>query len=262
MNGMSFTVSGVLAALFLLIGILGCVEIGRRVGIHRMRKDPDAHQGVRAVEGAVFGLLSLLIAFTIYGAAERLDKRRELLVEETNRIAEAWRRIDLLAPADQPAVREIFRQYLDSRLDLYRKLRQGKEAAAEEMAISQKLQNVVWQKSLAAAESQSASKDATRLLVPALNQMIEITTDQAMALRMHPPTIIFVMLFGVSFASSLLAGYSMASASSHNWLYTFCFAAVLAVSVYVIIDLEYPRLGLIRVDSFDQALVDLRHEFN
>jgi hypothetical protein len=33
----------------------------------------------------------------------------------------------------------------------------------------------------------------------------------------------------------------------------------MAVSVYVILDIEYPRLGLIRVDAFDQALVDLRN---
>jgi len=32
----------------------------------------------------------------------------------------------------------------------------------------------------------------------------------------------------------------------------------MALAVYVIIDIEYPRLGLIRVDAFDQALVDLR----
>jgi hypothetical protein len=35
------------------------------------------------------------------------------------------------------------------------------------------------------------------------------------------------------------------------------FAAILAVAVYVILDLEFPRLGLIRVEAFDQALVDL-----
>ena len=32
----------------------------------------------------------------------------------------------------------------------------------------------------------------------------------------------------------------------------------LAVALYVILDIEYPRLGLIRVDAFDQALVELR----
>ncbi|HVQ75688.1 MAG TPA: hypothetical protein VMT79_09145 [Candidatus Binatia bacterium] len=29
-------------------------------------------------------------------------------------------------------------------------------------------------------------------------------------------------------------------------------------AVYVIVDLEYPRFGLIRVDAFDRVLVDLR----
>jgi hypothetical protein len=33
---------------------------------------------------------------------------------------------------------------------------------------------------------------------------------------------------------------------------------VSTVAVYVILHLEYPRLGLIRVDTFDQALSELR----
>jgi len=37
-----------------------------------------------------------------------------------------------------------------------------------------------------------------------------------------------------------------------------CFAFIIAITVYVILDIEYPRLGLIRVDAFDQALVDVR----
>lgn len=36
------------------------------------------------------------------------------------------------------------------------------------------------------------------------------------------------------------------------------FAVALAVAVYVILDLEFPRLGLIRVDEFDLALEELR----
>ena len=40
------------------------------------------------------------------------------------------------------------------------------------------------------------------------------------------------------------------------------FPLVMAVSVYVILDMEYPRLGVIRVDAFDQALVDLRRGMN
>jgi hypothetical protein len=96
------------------------------------------------------------------------------------------------------------------------------------------------------------------LLLPALNAMIDITTTRTMATQMHPPTIIFVMLFGLALASAMLAGYAMAGAKTRSWLHMLGFAVALAVSVYVILDLEFPRLGLIRVDPFDQALVDLR----
>ena len=39
-------------------------------------------------------------------------------------------------------------------------------------------------------------------------------------------------------------------------------ALVMAFAVYAILDIEYPRFGLIRVDAFDQALVDLRESMD
>lgn len=57
--------------------------------------------------------------------------------------------------------------------------------------------------------------------------------------------------------SALLAGYGMVG-KSRNWLHIFCFALVIAVTVFIILDIEYPGLGLIRVDDFDQALLELR----
>lgn len=50
----------------------------------------------------------------------------------------------------------------------------------------------------------------------------------------------------------------MAGGESRSWLHMLCFAVVIAVAVFVILDLEYPRLGLTRVDAFDQARVQLR----
>jgi hypothetical protein len=40
------------------------------------------------------------------------------------------------------------------------------------------------------------------------------------------------------------------------------FAASLALTVDTIIDLEFPRVGVIRVDFYDQALVNLRNSMN
>jgi hypothetical protein len=71
-----------------------------------------------------------------------------------------------------------------------------------------------------------------------------------------------MMLFGLALAASLLAGYGMTGSKVRSWFHMVGFALVVAVSVYVILDLEYPRLGLIRVDALDQALVDLRESMN
>ena len=57
-------------AISLFFGMLLLLEWGRRFGARRLAQDPaGAHAGVGAVEGAVFGLLGLLVAFTFSGAA-------------------------------------------------------------------------------------------------------------------------------------------------------------------------------------------------
>jgi len=76
-----------------------------------MKEDPEgARAGAGAVEGSVFGLLGLLIAFTFSGAAFRFDARRQLAVEETNAIGTAYLRLDLLPADKQPALRDSFRR--------------------------------------------------------------------------------------------------------------------------------------------------------
>jgi hypothetical protein len=95
------------------------------------------------------------------------------------------------------------------------------------------------------------------LLLPALNAMIDISTTRTMAGQVHPPPVIFAMLCVLVLASALLAGFSMAGPQPRSWIHMRVFALIMAVTVYVIIDLEYPRLGLIRVDAVDQVLVDL-----
>jgi hypothetical protein len=98
----------------------------------------------------------------------------------------------------------------------------------------------------------------TMLLLPALNQMIDITTTRTMATQMHPPVIIFVMLVLLALLSALLAGHDLARAGTRNWLHTLGYATILSLTVYVIIGIEFPRMGFIRIDAIDQVLVELR----
>jgi hypothetical protein len=253
---MNFTLTALLLALALFLGMLLLLEIGRRIGLRRGAKDADGEsEGVGAVGGAVFALLGLLLAFTFSGATLRFDVRRQLIVEETNAIGTAYLRLDLLPAETQPALKERFREYLGARLEAYRAL-PDIAAAKVGLARAAQLQGQIWEQAVAACQK-SNYQPATMLLLPALNAMIDITTTRAMATQTHPPTIIFVLLFGMALAAALMAGYGMAGARSRSWMHQLVFAATIAISVYVIIDVEYPRAGLIRVDAFDQALEDL-----
>jgi hypothetical protein len=88
--------------------------------------------------------------------------------------------------------------------------------------------------------------------------MIDITSTRLAAMRMHPPMIIFLMLAGLTLVGSLLAGNGMAGSKKRGWIHMLVFATIMAGSVYIIVDLEFPRAGLIRIDAFDQVLVEVR----
>src|SRR5262245_13888009 len=259
---MGFTAIVLSLAAGLFVGILICFEVGRLIAIRHAKTHADADlSGTGSIGTAVFALLGLLFAFTFYGAAGRFDTRRELIVEEANAIGTAYLRTQLLPSDVQPKIQELFRKYVDSRLDFYKNL-ETRGASPEALAPSQELQDELWRQSVSASQSRGAHPDAGKLLLPGLNEMIGITTTRTMAFQMHPPTIIFALLFGLSFLAAILAGDSMAEAKARNWLYMVAFAAMMAVSVFVILDLEFPRLGLIRVNAFDQALIDVRARMN
>ena len=121
-----------------------------------------------------------------------------------------------------------------------------------------RLQKDLWRQALAATRASGSHPNLTMLLLPALNAMIDISTTRTRASYVHPPMIIFAMLMALGMAAALLAGHGMSAAKTRSWTHVVAFAAAVAASLYVILEIEYPRLGLIRVDSFDEALVDLR----
>jgi hypothetical protein len=240
----------------LFVGMIVLLELGRRLGQRRQGKDEQgARAGLGAVEGAVFALMGLLVAFTFSGAATRFDNRRQLIVEEANAIGTAWLRLDLLPAAAQPELRDLFRRYLDSRLAITQKM-PDVEAARLELGKASALQGEIWSRVVAACQQSPNLMMAQ--VVPALNQMFDVAATRTMAAQMHPPAIVFVMLGVLALMSSLLAGYAMAGGKTRSWIHIIAFVLIMATTVYVILDLEFPRLGFIRIDAMDRMLLDLR----
>ena len=244
-----------------LPGLFACILlfawIGRRIGGLRSREETERERvGLVTVETAIYALLGLMIAFTFSGATSRFDARRAQIVQEANALGTAYLRLDLLPAAAQPALRDRFRRYTDARMAAYRAL-PDLEAMSAQLARADELQSEIWKDAIAALRG--APPEASLLLIPALNDMIDITTTRAVSLRTHTPPVILIALVVLTLICSLLVGYGLAGGKPFATnLHMIGFALMMTVTIYVILDLDHPRVGLIRVDFADQALIDAR----
>ena len=243
-----------LPSLFLVMLVL--LEVGRRLGMRRVASETEQERaGLIAMEAAIFALLGLMLAFTFSGAASRFESRRVMTVDEANAIGTAYLRLDLLPVSAQPALREKFRRYTEARLLVYQVL---PDLAASKTHTLQGtvLQQEIWTGAVTALHDSPTA--ATMLLLPALNQMIDIPTSRAIAARTHTPTLILGTLAILAMVCSFLAGYSLASGSRLSArLHMIGFALVVTATLYVILDLDYPRVGLISLEYADQAFIDV-----
>ena len=240
----------------LFFGVLVFIEAGRWLGRRRAADETERERVVlNTIETAIYAWLGLMVAFTFSGAANRFDLRRTLTVDEANAIGTAYLRLDVLPGAAQPALRERFRRYTEARLAVYRALPDvGASDAHAARAVA--MQGEIW------ADAVTALKDAppasSLLLVPALNEMIDITTTRSIALRTHTPPVVLGTLLVLTMVCSLMIGHGLGRRRGVSvLLHTLGFAAVLTVTMYVIIDLDHPRVGLIRLDYVDRALTDV-----
>ena len=242
----------------LFLGMVACLEMGFRVGSRSSATSPElAHEGLGAIEAAVFALLGLLLAFSFAGGMSRLDARRQMIVREANSISSAYSRLDLLSAKDQPQMRRLFREYLDTRIQAYED-HSEQVAAAQSVARVAQLQQEIWSQAVAASRT-DASQNIGRLLLPAINDMTDLTTMRFIVSRTHLPGLISALMISVALLSALLAGYAMSKRKSRSWFHALLYAGVIAITFYTVLDLDYPRSGgFIRLDAADLALRGLR----
>lgn len=238
------------------LGMLAMMEAGRRIGLWRLARDPEAaKEGIGPLEASVLGLLGLLVAFCFSGAAGRYDDRRDLVVQEANALGDAWARLDTLPEDLQPPLRDGLRRYLESRLETYRRL-PDIGAALSELRRSVEIQDEIWKGAVAACEDPRGQR-VTMLVLPALDAAFDMTTVRTAKAMQHPPVLIYVLLGVLALASALLAGHGLTHGKGRNWLSMLGYAAATAIALYTILDIEFPRIGLIRLDGEDRMLVEV-----
>ena len=248
------------------VGSIVLMNFGRYLGArHLAHEGASAVYGHNVIDSAVFALLGLLLAFVISGSLQRFDERRQLILQEMNAISTAYDRLDQFESDVGSKLKTDLKNYLQARIKLYHlpidfSLWSGLATFSTEQQAKIRTQRAaVWNGAIAACPP-TISRTACTLLLPSLNSVFEAAQLRAGANERHPPLIIYLMLFGLGFSASLVAGFGMAATKRRSWVHMLTFAGSLAFVLYVVTDLEYPRLGLIRTEAFDHFLIDLYNQ--
>jgi len=247
-------VLGGLAVLFFFM-LCAAIQVGRHLGGRRGAGEESGGAGAAAIEASVFALLGLLVAFTFSGAAQRMAERRNLLVQEVNAIGTAWLRIDMLNPADQPALRQLFRRYVDGRIDYYRHVADLDERDQIAAGVNE-TQKEIWSASMQAAQRSTPPFAAS--YAGAVNDMFDLSAAQTVTQKIHPPVVTYVFLCFLAVICGYFVGLNLARAYRSALIHQVLYALVMTAALYIIVDFEFPRIGAIRIDQADALLTAQR----
>jgi hypothetical protein len=243
---MIFFLFAVLIAAAFFVSSMFLLNYGRQLGLRYLQKDAGTMTGLTTVEGAVFALMGLLLAFTISGALQRFDERRQLVIQEANAASTAHDRLALFEGEVARDLQNKLRDYFQARIDLYRMphdyslLKRTEYFSDNQEDKILRAKNELWNAAVGACP-QSSFRPACGQALPVLANLFEVARLRLGAAEKHPPQIIYVILFGLGLGGSLLAGFGMAAAKSRSWIHMLIFATTLTVALYTLTDMEYPR---------------------
>ena len=235
-----------------LVIILLAAETGYRLGqIRHRRSDHEKEPTVGGIVAAELGLLAFLLAFAFSLAASRFEARRETLLSEANAIGTTFLRAKMLPEPERTEIQKLLREYVDVRL-----------VAVQEGTIesgihrSNELHSQLWDVAVAAAEKDPHSIQ-TGLFIQSLNEVIDLHAKRVLvALRSRIPTSIWLVLFAVSALAFGSMGYHSGLTGARRTPAVFPLALIFATVMWMVIDLDRPQEGLLRVSQ--QPMIDLR----
>ncbi len=240
----------------MVLGMYGCLELGRWWGRKQLAKNQSVgKEWIGIVDGPILAVYGLLLAFAFSGAMHRHDERKKIIVEEANALARGYFQVDLMPSAEQPQLRALMKDYLRARLNCYR-LRSDLAAFQQETLHSYQIQDQLW-KSVIKATNSNVDRRAALMILSTLSELRSLTTSRKVLTSFHPPTIIMLFLLTLSLVASFLLGYQISMLKKKSWPHIFLFLGFVAFTNYLIIDLEYPKVGWIQIDDSEIMIRDI-----
>ncbi len=226
-------------------------EISYKIGrYNRPKVDAVNRAEVSTIQIAILGILGLLLAFTFSMATTRFDLRQQFVVEEANAISTTYLRAELLPEPQKTAIQNLLRQYVDTRIEA---VYGGKLRAS--LAQSEVILNHLWSQTVS-IDQKKITPVIMALFINSLNSVIDLHTTRVAAYEIRVPYLILLLLLSCGVMATVVTGYGCGLRNRRNIIPVSMILLLLAIVLLMIVDLDQPKYGFIRVSQ--QSMITLQ----
>lgn len=239
-----FDVSPVWLSLSLMVCMLALLILG----IWVRKKKGRHYTDMGGIEKACYGLLGLITAFTFGMATARYEQRKNFVLEEVNAISTA---ISLLHKLDaDPALQQIFYKEFRELVEL--RMEKSKHTIADEQYNTlrwqsmMKLRRITDRLALLSNDPQKGRFSAQ--LLQGITRISDSFNNGFNAMHSTVPDAVIILLFLLATMGSFMAGYTLNPEKGINWIPIWSFVVFTGIVIYMILDLDHPVFGFIKLD--------------
>jgi hypothetical protein len=212
---------------------------GRLARRGREAREPEREQ-VLTVLNASLTLLALLIGFSMAMAVAHFDQRETAEEGEATAIGVAYLRADLMPEPTAARVHALLVSYAGQRV-LHYEMHDASDLSRIDAA-SARLEDALWRTVAPTAVAQPTAPMA--LVTTAINDVISARWNARAAEWSRIPVEAWFLLLTMATACNILLGRVESRVS---WATLLLLPLILAVSFFLIADIDSPRIGIIRV---------------
>jgi hypothetical protein len=233
-----------LIALGLIGGVVAAHEVGFRLGsLVRSADDPFDRQ-VALVRASTAALVAFLIGFAFSGAASRFIDRLDIIVKEANALGTAYLRADTIAEPQRSELKAALREYTADRVQLLSGER--RDQIEPLLAKVGGLHERMWQ---SAIKGTKENAPLMAIVLPPINEVIDLHSVHLAMVRRHLPLPIMAVFLGTAAIGVGLIGFGNGRMGRRFSLLDAVYGIVLAIALWMTIDLDYPGIGIITVSN-------------
>jgi len=234
----------ILLVLGLTGGVVAAHELGFWLGSRIGSADDAFGRQLGLVRASTAALVAFLIGFAFSGAASRFIDRLDIIVTEANALGTAYLRADAIAEPHRSELRAALREYTADRVQLLSGER--RDQIEPLLAKVGGLHERMWQSAIAGTQNNAA---LMMVVLPPINEVIDLHSTHLAMARRHLPWPIMAVLLGTAAVGVGLMGFGNGRVGRRFSLLDSVYGGVLAVALWMTIDLDYPGMGILRLTN-------------